>query len=165
MKKINNAPCLLINRGSHWLLTEISLDKLLQRTWWLRGHTLRNEFLLSYIVTRRHLYILLHQCILMILKFVFHALRAASIFSALSISYDSLIACPRCGPLIINSCHILIGLDISTTTLHHLVLLSLFAFVTTLLLSIHLLHLRVWIVRIRVLHEPSINISSWATTG
>ena len=153
------------------------MDKLFESTWGLGRHTLWNEFLrLRNIVTWwSHLYILLHKWVLMILEFILHSLGAASILRSVIASYllwsNYCLYAAFCdsggGPLIINSCHVLVGWAICSRyllILYHLMLLplSLFPFETALLLDVHLHRgIVVGVVRIEVYKPVSgRNISS-----
>jgi hypothetical protein len=129
------------------------LDKLFQSTRRLGRDALWDELLrLSYIVTlRTHLYVLLHERILMVLEFILHSLRATSILRSVVASYllwsnyclNTTFSDCGSWPLVINSCHVLIGWTVCSRDLlilHHLMLLplSLLPFEAALLLYIHL---------------------------
>ena len=129
------------------------MDKLFQSTRGLWRNALWHEFLrLRNVVTLgAHLYVLLHERVLMILELILHSLRAASILRSIVASYllwsnyclyTTFSDC-GCRPLVINSCHVLIGRTVCSRDLlilHHLMLLtlSLFSFEAALLLNIHL---------------------------
>ena len=152
------------------MLAFLSLSELFQGTPRLRRYTLRDKLLrlLRNVLPGSHLYVLLHEGVLMILKFILHSLGAAPILRIIAnllCSNDSLDAtfsdC-RGRPLIINSCHILIGRLIRPGNLLVLHLLPLLSLVAALLLHIHLHRIViVWIVVI-VIHEPivTLNVSS-----
>lgn len=144
----------------------MSLDKFFQGARGLRWNTLWNKFLrLRYILTwRTHLYILLHEGVLMILQFILHPLGAAPIL-AYPVLVSYLLWPNYClyttfsdswrRPLIINSGHILIGRTVCTwylLVLHHvLLILSLLPLITALLLYVHLHRgVIVWVVGIEI---------------
>lgn len=159
------------------------MDKFFKSTRWLRGDTRWHEFLgLRYIMTwRTHLYILLHERVLMVLKLIFHSLRAALILSCVTsyllwpnnCLYTTFSYC-GCWSLIINSSHILIGRTISSRyllVLKHLLLLgvSLLPLVATLLLHVHLhggvvvrvIWIEVWLNKAIARLYVSARASSW----
>ena len=152
------------------MLAFLSLSELFQGTPRLRRYALRDKLLrlLRNVLSGSHLYVLLHKGVLMILKFILHSLGAAPILRIIAnllCSNDSLDATfsdRRGRPLIINSCHILIGRLIRPGNLLVLHLLPLLSLVAALLLHIHLHRIViVWIVVI-VIHEPivTLNVSS-----
>lgn len=117
----------------------------------------------------------------MILEFILHSLRAASILRSVIVSnllwsnycLNTTFSNSRCRPLIINSCHVLIGRIVCSWNLlilHHLMLLSLplLPFKAALLLDIHLHRgVIVRIIRIEVRkaisrrHIPARVTSTW----
>ena len=150
-----------------------SLSELLQSAAGLRGHALWHELLrrLRNVLSRTHLYVLLHEWVLVVLQLVLHSLRAAPIFPVVAHllrpynSLDTALGHRGCWSLIINSGHVMIRRLVCPWDLLVLHLLSLLPFVATLLLHVHLHRVVVHVVRvvwIIIVHEPiaSLNISS-----
>jgi hypothetical protein len=151
------------------MLAFLSLSELFQRTPRLRRDTLRDKLLrlLRNVLPGSHLYVLLHEGVLMILKFILHSLGAAPILRIIANllssndSLDATFSDRRGRPLIINSCHILICRLIRTGNLLVLHLLPLLSLVAALLLHIHLHRIVIVRIVVIVIHEPiTLNVSS-----